>query len=394
MKKSTADKKGKYGLLFLTCLLTALLLFPCVRAKSAPPAIKARAAILMDAKTGQVIYEKNSRLRSAPASTTKVVTAIIAIESGRLAEEVTVSPQAAATGGSSMHLHTGQKLLLRELVTGLLLRSGNDAAAAIAEHLAGSVEEFSLLMNEKAEQLGAYDSQFKNPHGLSAAGHYTTAFDLAWITRYALTHPVFADIVSTKETAIEWFDRKGQEHEQNLRNTNKLLWMLEDADGVKTGTTNEAGPCLISSATRGSQKLIAVVLHDHSRWYDSMQLLQYGFNTFELVEYANRQEVLATLPVEQGMTGEVDAILSEAACLVVPTADKPSLTIQVDLPETIKAPVYQGQKIGEVIFFIGGKAVKTVDLHAAQEIEERTPARIILQHLLATFRRLSGWGLL
>ncbi|MCE5286252.1 MAG: D-alanyl-D-alanine carboxypeptidase, partial [Pelosinus sp.] len=243
-----------------------LLLFPLYTSAAAkPPAIDAQAAILLDAKTGQILYNKNMNARLAPASTTKILTAIIAIESGRLDDTVKISARSAGTGGSSMHLYAGQLITLRELVTGLLLRSGNDAAVAIAEYLAGSTDEFVNIMNQKAHLIGAYNSQFKNPNGLSAAGHYSTAFDLACLARYALLDPTFAAIVNTKETTIEWLDRRGHGTDKALRNTNKLLWMLADADGVKTGTTGEAGPCLVSSATRGNQKLIAVVLHDHAR---------------------------------------------------------------------------------------------------------------------------------
>lgn len=363
-------------------------------AQAAPPDIKAGAAVLIDAKTGQILYEKNAHTRLAPASTTKILTAIIAIESGRLDEEVKVSARAAGTAGSSMHLQIGQKILLRELVTGLMMRSGNDAAVAIAEYLAGSVEDFVIMMNSKAQSLGAYNSHFRNPHGLTAAGHYSSAFDLAWLARYAMLNPLFADIVSTRETSIDWFDQRGREHDQNLKNTNKLLWMLEEADGVKTGTTGEAGPCLVSSATRDNQKLIAVVLHDHARWYDSMILLKWGFTNFKLFDYAAQGDVVNTIPVEQGLTSEIDAIVADQAALVVESNNYAAVTVEVDLPETIKAPVYQGQKIGEIVFFINEKAVKTVDIVAAQEVEERTPVRIFLNHLTNWFRQLSAWGLL
>lgn len=363
-------------------------------AQAAPPDIKAGAAVLIDAKTGQILYEKNAHTRLAPASTTKILTAIIAIESGRLDEEVKVSARAAGTAGSSMHLQIGQKILLRELVTGLMMRSGNDAAVAIAEYLAGSVEDFVIMMNSKAQSLGAYNSHFRNPHGLTAAGHYSSAFDLAWLARYAMLNPLFADIVSTRETSIDWFDQRGREHDQNLKNTNKLLWMLEEADGVKTGTTGEAGPCLVSSATRDNQKLIAVVLHDHARWYDSMILLKWGFTNFKLFDYAAQGDVVNTIPVEQGLTSEIDAIVADQAALVVDANNYAAVTVEVDLPETIKAPVYQGQKIGEIVFFINEKAVKTVDIVAAQEVEERTPVRIFLNHLTNWFRQLSAWGLL
>ncbi len=380
---------------FVFCLLLYVLLAAQAAAQNAPPQLtKVRAAILMDAKTGQVLYNKNMDTRSAPASTTKILTAIIAIESGHLDDEVKVSARAAATPGSSMHLYAGQIISLRELVTGLMLRSGNDAAVAIAEHLAGSVDEFVNLMNHKAQLLGALHSSFRNPNGLSAAGHYSTAFDLAWIARYALTNPVFAEIVNTKETTIDWQDRSGREQDRNLRNTNKLLWMLEDADGVKTGTTDEAGPCLVSSATRGNQKLIAVVLHDHSRWYNSMQLLKYGFDSYDLYDYADESTILSSVPVENGMIDMVDAVISAQASIVVKAEDYSSVTVEVDIPEKIKAPVYQGQKVGEIIFFVRDKAVKAVDVVAAKDIEEHTYSRIFMGHLLQMFRALSGWGVL
>jgi len=380
--------------LTITFIVWLLLFLPTQIGMSAPLTIHAESAILMDAKTGQILYEKKSHIHSAPASTTKVLTAIIALESGHLDDEVTVSLRAASTAGSSMHLAAGQKILLRELVTGLLLRSGNDAAVAIAEHLAGSVENFVILMNDKADTLGALDSHFANPHGLTAVGHYSTAFDLAWITRYALTNPTFAAIVDTRETDIDWLDRRGKEHDQHLRNTNKLLWLLEEVDGVKTGTTGQAGPCLISSATRGNQQLIAVVLHDHSRWNDSLALLKYGFVTYELYEYANKNDIISAIPVEKGLSPVVDAIASSQANLLVNTNDYKDITVTIDLPEIIKAPVYQGQKIGEIVFLVRQQAVKTVDIIAGQTIDEHTYTRTFLYYLLHTFRLLANWGVL
>ena len=381
---------------YLKILTIFFLIFssPVQIASSAPPNINAESAILMDATTGQILYEKKSTTRSAPASTTKVLTAILAIESGHLNDDVTISIKAASTPGSSMHLTAGQIISLRELVTGLLLRSGNDAAVAIAEHLAGSVENFVALMNQKAQRLQAFNSHFANPHGLSAPLHYSTAFDLAWITRYALTNPIFATIVNTRETNIDWLDKKGTEHDQHLKNTNKLLWLLEEADGVKTGTTSQAGPCLIASATRGSQQLIAVVLHDHSRWHDALQLLQYGFSAYELYKYADKNDVLAAIPVEKGLSNAVDALVDSQANLVVSAADSEHIVVTIDLPEKIKAPVYQGQKIGEIIFSVKQQVVKTVDITAGQTIEEKTKERIFLLKLLNLFQRLSNWGVL
>lgn len=360
----------------------------------ANPVIKADAAILMDAKTGQVLWEKKMHHRLAPASTTKILTAIIAIEHGDLNADVTVSPQAAATRGSSMYLYPGQTLALRELLEGLMLRSGNDAAVAIAEHIAGSVGEFARLMNEKAVAIGARDSHFVNPHGLSAVNHYSSAHDLAVLARYALKNPIFAAVVRTKETSIDWHDRKGKEQEKLIRNTNKLLWMFADADGIKTGTTNQAGPCLVASATRDGQKLISVVLHDHERWSDSMRLLQYGFQHFSFIEYGAEGQILGSLPVSDGMQAEVSIKLAAPAAVTVKTADAAATTVEVSLPKTIKAPVFQGQKIGEVIFYTQDKAIKIVDIVADREVEEKTVSRLIINQLTTLYRRLSGWGIL
>jgi D-alanyl-D-alanine carboxypeptidase (penicillin-binding protein 5/6) len=375
--------------------LISLLMITCTSLTNVwanPPQLQAQSAILLDAKTGQILYEKNSHQRRAPASTTKVLTALLAIESGRLDEITTVSIHAASTPGSTLQLYAGQQISLRELLTGLLLRSGNDAAVAIAEHLAGSVTAFAELMNQKAYLIGARESHFVNPHGLSRPNHYTTAYDLAIITRYALQNSIFAELVNTKETQIDWLDRKGQEQDRFLRNTNKLLWMFEEADGVKTGTTGIAGPCLVSSATRHNQKLIAVVLHDASRWYDSMHLLKYGFDTFDLIDYAAADDVVATVAVDKGMTEQLDVLASLPAALVVSATDSSAVTVECNVPETIKAPIYRGQKIGEIVFFVHDQAVKTVDVVAAQDVNEKTIENLFFEQLLRTYRLFSRWG--
>lgn len=380
---------GRVVLAFLVCLG----LWEQTAAAMPPPTVTADAAVLMDATTGEVLYDKNMHQRRPPASTTKILTAIIAMESGRLDEEVTVSSQAAATPGSSMRLFAGQRILLRELVAGLLMKSGNDAAVAIAQHLAGSVDAFAALMNQKAAALGALDSHFRNPHGLSQPGHYTSAFDLAWLARWALQNPEFRAIVASKQMTVDWLDTKGHEKTQQLHNTNQLLWSLEGADGVKTGTTSQAGQCLVASATRGDQQLIAVVLHSSARWYDATKLLQYGFANYDLYSYARQGDVLGPVPVDGGIRPLVDAVVADAAAVVVPTQDFAATTAVVDLPDTLKAPLYRGQKIGEIVFYVQEKPVKVVDILAAADVEKRTPLRLLLGHLLWVFRRLAAWGL-
>lgn len=383
-----------YKKLLSLCIIIFLLLFNiCYSQAISAPKIKAEAAILIDYKTGEVLYEKNMHKRRPPASTTKIMTAILAIESGKLDDIVRISSRAAATRGSSMHLASGQVITLRELLNGLLLRSGNDAAVAIAEHLGGTTDNFVHIMNEKADLLGAYNTHFCNPHGLSAANHYSTAFDLAIMTRYALSLPLFAQIVSTKHTKINWLDRKGNTKDQNLRNTNKLLWMLPEADGVKTGTTSQAGQCLVSSATFFNQKLIAVVLHDSARWFDSMRLLKYGFDNFNLYVFRDANDILQTVPVDNGYAPYVNAIAASTSAIVVSSQDCNHVTVEIDLPEKLEAPVYQGQKIGEIVFRIREQPIKTFDIVAGQEILERTVTRSIMYEVVRSLKYLSHWGI-
>lgn len=379
---------------FIIFLISFLLLTNVVAAKAAQPILNtAYGAILMDAKTGQVLFEKNADKKLPPASTTKIMTAILAIESNRLDEKATVSAEAASTSGSTMHLEKGQILTLRELVTGLMLRSGNDSAIAIAEFLAGSVDEFVVMMNEKAQEIGATHTHFKNPNGLPDPQHYSTAYDLAWITRYAMNNPTFAEIVNTKHTSVDLQDSRGNEKEQNLQNTNKLLWMLAEADGVKTGTTSEAGPCLVASATKQNQRLIAVTLHDKARWQNAQKLLQWGFTHYELFEYAGNGTFVNTVSIEDGFTDTIDAVLSGDAAMVVSKNQSKEVTIDIDLPEKIKAPVYQGQKIGELNLRIDDKIIKTIDIIAQTSVEEKTFLRVFFNNLTTVFKTFYGWGI-
>jgi len=379
-------KKFTSILIFLLCITSVAFCNP------SPPKFNASGAILIDAKTGQVLFEKDADKQLPPASTTKIMTAILALESNRLEETTTISAKAANTAGSTMYLEKGQIITLHELLTGLMLRSGNDSAIAIAEFVAGSVDDFVVQMNEKAKELGAYHTQFQNPNGLPTPGHYSTAYDLAWITRYAMNNPIFAEIVNTKHTSVDWKDSRGHNHEQNLQNTNKLLWMLAEADGVKTGTTNEAGPCLVASATRKNQRLIAVILHDKARWQNSQKLLQWGFDNYELFEYANSGTFIDSVNVEGGFGDTVDAILSSDAITVVEQAKKDTITVDIDIPDKIKAPVYQGQKVGELRLLVDHQVVKKIDLISQTSIEEKTLVRIIFNKLTELFRFFSNWG--
>lgn len=257
--------------MFLFVLLTA----PRLIAAPNPPIVNASSAILMDAETGDVLYTKNVRTPMAPASTTKIMTAVLTLENLNLDKLVTICPHAASREGSSMHLFNKEQTTVRELLYGLMLVSGNDAATALAENLSGTEDKFAQLMTEKAHQIGMMDTVFKNASGLPMVGHLTTAYDMAILTRYALKVPGFAKIAGTK---FKDFPGTKKSASRQLRNHNKLLWRYPYANGVKTGYTVKAGGCLVSSATHNGKTLITVVLKTPTIYDDTINLFNYGFN--------------------------------------------------------------------------------------------------------------------
>lgn len=217
--------------IFSVLVLTACVI-SCAKAAAAQPSVSAQSAVVMDAVSGRVLYDKNMEKRCGMASTTKIMTAITALENGNLEETVKVSASAAGVEGSSMYLSAGEEITLENLLYGLMLVSGNDAATAVAEHVGGSVEKFAVMMNEKAQAIGAVNTHFDNPHGLATDTHYTTAKDLATITAYGLKNDKFAEIVATKSKKVPW---QGKSYQRQLTNHNKLLSMYEGCVGVKTG---------------------------------------------------------------------------------------------------------------------------------------------------------------
>lgn len=247
-----------------------------------PEGIVAAAAILADVASGDILYAHGARERRAPASLTKLMTAVVVLERAQLTEQVVAGRNVRAVGGHALGLRPGHRLSVRDLLSALLVLSANDAAMALAEHLGHSVEGFAALMNAKAKALGMRDTHFRNPHGMDAPDHYSTAYDLALLTRYALQSPTFAEIVRTRQMVITLRGpgkRRGRPMAavRVLRSHNRLLTAFEGADGVKTGFTSEAGRCLVASAQRDERRLIAVLLNDPRRWEDAASLLEYGF---------------------------------------------------------------------------------------------------------------------
>lgn len=336
------------------------------------PHVTADAAVLMDARTGTVLFGKNEQQRRAPASTTKILTAVLALERARLTDEVTIAPSAAYVGGSQIYLRPGEKMTVEELLKGLMLRSGNDAAVALAEHVSGSERAFADLMTRRARELGALSSTFRNPNGLPAAGHYTTAYDLAMIARRGLELPDFRRIVRSREDVINW---RGEGWDRQLMNTNRLLWSFHGADGVKTGTTSEAGQCLVASATRGQWQLISVVLHSDDRWSDSVRLLDWGFANFKVEMPVVRGQEIARAPVVGGVPGEIPLLAGESLPVVVrnPSGSAlPRLETRYALDAMpLTAPLAAGEQVGRVWVMVDGEVTAKTDLFAGSSVQHR-----------------------
>lgn len=329
-------------------------------AEEAPPHVSSAAAVLVDAATGQILYARNPHQERDMASTTKVMTAVLALEMGDLDETVTVSPYAADTPGSSMHLRAGERYRLRDLLKGLMLVSGNDAATAIAEQIAGSEANFAILMNAKARQLGLDHTRFQNPHGLTEANHFASAYDLAQLTRYALTHPGFAALVCSGEDTACGAAADGSPIEKPLFNTNRLLFSYQWADGVKTGTTSAAGPCLVASATRYGQRLIAVVLDSGDRWGDAVRLLDYGFRNYALRNAAPAGRLIHLARVRGGRRAVVGLAPARDLYLVVPRRDLGRLRSVIAVRPDLRAPLAAGVPAGTLAVFRGEEVLGSV----------------------------------
>ncbi len=313
----------------------------------------AASAALIEQSSGRVLYEQNAGQERLIASITKIMTAITALEHGDKTREYTVTAQDMAEG-SSMYLKPGDVLRLEELLYGLMLASGNDAALAVAHCVSGSVEAFVDLMNETARHLGLTHTHFVNPNGLDAEGHYSSAGDMAALAAYALQNQDFRRIVSTASITIG---------DRYLANHNKLLRMCEGCIGVKTGFTKAAGRTLVSAAVRDGMTLVCATLNDGNDWNDHMALLDYGFANYHMETAAPAGRVLASTLVREGTA--VTVPLAAAEDLRYPITDDEQLTVVARVPLSVSAPVVPGQVIGEVCAYLEGEEVAKVDLMAA-----------------------------
>ena len=335
-------------------LLAAALLFT-VRVQ----AVSAEKALVLDGQTGRVLYEKNADSRSLIASTTKIMTALVVCEQCNVLDRMRIPREAVGIEGSSMYLREGEVLTVQELLYGLMLRSGNDAAVALAIYCGGTVEGFAELMNDKARRLGLSNTHFVNPHGLDAPDHYSTARDLAVLAAHAMENPIFAKTVSTKSVRVG---------ERSLQNHNKLLWRLEGANGVKTGYTKAAGRILVSGALWEGRQLVCVTINAPDDWNDHAHLLEDGFSWFHVERLIRKGQCLGAQAVAGGQEGSVRLIAAEDFSFAVAESERLSL----ELPGSgfVYAPVAEGQSAGFAHVLLDGAPVGKVPLVYGQTIEQ------------------------
>ena len=360
----------------ITVLVTAAALVSAVPAQASAnaPEVSAKAAVLISADTGEVIYARRSGEKLPMASTTKIMTVLLTLESaqkmGDLYEEFTVDSEAIHVEGSSMGLLEGDTVTKYALCCGMLLPSGNDAANAAAVRIAGSLEGFAELMNARAAELGLKSTHFVTPSGLEGEGHGSSACDMALLAREALRDPTFREICSSYEMETEF---GSPPYRRWLRNTNRLLTMDEGVYGVKTGYTDEAGRCLVSACKRDGRDMICVTLNDPDDWNDHLALYSYGAETAVTEDITLPQEV--RIDLAGGEQEQITASpLGSSLTLTTLSASQEDISFRVIAPPFIYAPVRQGDRIGELAVELSGREINRLPLYADTDAEIYLPA--------------------
>lgn len=342
------------------------------------PKTNSRRYIVYDRISKSMIIGKNEDVKSAMASTTKIMTTIVILEKADLNEKVTVSAKAGGTGGSRLGLKRGDKASVRDLLYGLMLRSGNDAAVALAEHVGGSVKGFAELMNEKAIELGLTNTHFVTPHGLDDANHYTTALELAKLTDYAMDNETFAKIVGTKSTTIYINNQSRQ-----INNTNELLGVLNGVVGVKTGFTNNAGRCLVTETKRNNMDIITIVLGADTkkdRTKDSVNLIEYTFSKYKM--YNLKEQIIKEfnkwkninekrILIIKGKTSNPKLALGAIEKATIPICDNDKIEYSINALTEVEAPVEQWNVMGTLTVKLNGEILENIDIVNVNEVQKR-----------------------
>lgn len=372
-------KKRKKWKPYLVCILTVLLMMEIsirVQAEGTPENLYARSAVLMDADTGRILFGKNDNEVMPMASTTKIMTLLVTLEHADLDEIVEVSARAASMPDVQLHIREGERYRLQDLCYSLMLESHNDSAVAIAEHVGGTVEGFAAMMNQKAKHLGCYHTYFITPNGLDAEDehgkHSTTAKDLARIMRCCIKNETFLSI--TREPSWTFTDMDGN-RSFTVQNKNAFLQMMEGALTGKTGFTNEAGYCYVGALERGEKRLITVVLacgwpnHKTWKWMDTKALMNYGLEDYHKETVGSDRMALEPLSVMDGQKEKVE-ILTDAALEDFLLKEDDEFTMEVLVPDILKAPVQAGELVGSVAYYINGQIVDLFPVYTASEVKK------------------------
>ena len=346
----------------IVCFAVALLLMHIPAAASEALTVAAKGAVLIDGESGRILFGQDENKFLPEASCTKIMTALLALEHSPLDAEVTAGKNAHGVPGTSVYLSEGETLTMEQMLYGLMLRSGNDAAVAIAEHVAGSVSDFANLANRRAEELDA-DASFVNPHGLDADGHAASALGLARIMRAAMQNEDFRTITATQKKIIPWV---GNEYSRVLENKNRLLSTYDGATGGKTGYTSKAGRCLVFSAKREGMELIGTVLNCYTWFETAAEMLDYGFDHFRLEHAFDEGDEAAQVTVLDGNEASVSAVAGERLAAAVAVGSKPE--VQIETP-ALTAPVKKGQVVGRARLIENGQTVDECPLLAAETVE-------------------------
>lgn len=357
--------------------------------------LNSRACIVLDRKSNRIIYGKNEKNKVKMASTTKIMTATIVIENYDLSKTVEISKKAAGTGGSRLGLKQGDKISVLDLLHGLMLCSGNDAAVALAETVAGGIPEFSDMMNNKAKELGLENTHFESPHGLDSDNHYTTAYDLSLLTNYALNNETFLKIVGTKNYTVTI-----NGYPKNITNTNELLGTLNGVYGVKTGFTNGANRCLVTACKRNDLDIICVVLGcdtKNFRTKDSIKLIEYTFQNYEYLNISDlidenlnnwKEENLNNFNIKKGVSNNIEIYYQTPDFSVIPIkkVDKNNIEVIINIDTNLTAPVYENSEIGNLYILCNGEEVFTTNILSSTYI----PKKNISNYYLDFFKNYSS----
>lgn len=347
---------------FICLIFAFIFLFSSGNTVCAQVSVSAESAVVLDAASKRVLLEKDAYKKRGMASTTKIMTALVAIENLSLDDVVTVSPHAAGVEGSSIWLSPLEKITVHDLLYGLMLASGNDAATALAEYACGSEDAFTSVMNKKAKKLGAYNTNFTNPHGLPDDGHYTTAYDLALISASAMENELFSKIVSTKKQVISW---EGSEWNRSLSNHNKLLNMYKYATGIKTGYTKKDGRCLVSSMEKDGGRLICVTLSAPDDWNDHISMAEYCFNNYKVHTVCSKGESAGFFKREDVEADAVALIFENTYTTYLAEGEEGNITLKKSF--NVNYPVTKGQIVGRLDVFYKDELIGSVNLLAGND---------------------------